>query len=58
MQARLGRPTRDAEQLGDPGERQVEVEVQDDQRALLFVGCVYLILWALRTSSRDSATSA
>ena len=30
MEAGLRRPDRDAEHLGDPRERQVEVEVQDD----------------------------
>ena len=34
MEARLRRPARDAEQLGDPGKRQIEIEVQDDDCAL------------------------
>ena len=35
MKAGLRRPTRDAEQRGDPGERQIEIEVQDHDRTLL-----------------------
>jgi hypothetical protein len=33
MQARLGRPDRDAEHRGDPWERQIEIQVQDDHGA-------------------------
>ena len=35
MQAGLGRPERDAERLGDPRERHVEIEVHDDDRPRL-----------------------
>jgi hypothetical protein len=35
MEARLRGPVRDAEQLGDPRDRQIEIEVQDDDRSRL-----------------------
>ncbi len=35
MKSRMDRPDRDAEDLGDPVERQVEVVVQDHHRAVI-----------------------
>lgn len=55
MKPRLGRPRRDRQNVGDLGERQAEVEVQDDHGALIDVQAFEATLELIAVGERHGA---